>query len=236
MQGTKDDRAQLIVDRHGYVFSNTVYLLVPSSELSHPQRARSDRFVRIKICAKNNPSRPEREADGSRPSRGWIYRRVGVSGCLLLSRAVVQKEWNFIFPPTPSRSLSWYIITLKENFTLNSSDMSQWDEIKSHLRMSQTPFDKAPIGLHFLRSVFSTSARNLGVCIQFNPLNAELNPICHLLALVGAHHILHVSGVRVNTTTCFLSSLVKNSPTTVPCKSAVLVSNGSLWHFISCFR
>ena len=32
----------------------------------------------------------------------------------------------------------------------------------------------------------------------FNPLNAELNPICHLLALLGAHHILHVSGIRVN--------------------------------------
>jgi hypothetical protein len=31
----------------------------------------------------------------------------------------------------------------------------------------------------------------------FNPLNAELNPICHLLALFGAHHILHVSRVRV---------------------------------------
>jgi hypothetical protein len=32
----------------------------------------------------------------------------------------------------------------------------------------------------------------------FNPLNAELNPICHLLALLGAHRILHVSGVTVN--------------------------------------
>ena len=30
-----------------------------------------------------------------------------------------------------------------------------------------------------------------------NPLNAELNPICHLLALL-AHHIFHVSGLRVN--------------------------------------
>jgi len=29
-----------------------------------------------------------------------------------------------------------------------------------------------------------------------NPLNAELNPICHFLELL-AHHILHVSGVRV---------------------------------------
>ena len=26
-----------------------------------------------------------------------------------------------------------------------------------------------------------------------NPLNAELNPICHLLALLDAHHIRHVS-------------------------------------------
>jgi hypothetical protein len=31
----------------------------------------------------------------------------------------------------------------------------------------------------------------------FNPLNAELNPICHLLALLGAHHILHVSRLKV---------------------------------------
>jgi len=32
----------------------------------------------------------------------------------------------------------------------------------------------------------------------FNPLNAELNPVCHLLALIEAHHILHVSRIRVN--------------------------------------
>ena len=31
----------------------------------------------------------------------------------------------------------------------------------------------------------------------FNPLNAELNPICHLLALAGAHHFFHVSRLRV---------------------------------------
>jgi len=31
----------------------------------------------------------------------------------------------------------------------------------------------------------------------FNPSNAELNPICHLLALLGAHYIFHVSGLRV---------------------------------------
>jgi len=33
--------------------------------------------------------------------------------------------------------------------------------------------------------------------MNFNPLNAELNPICHFLALLGAHPILHVSRIRV---------------------------------------
>jgi hypothetical protein len=32
---------------------------------------------------------------------------------------------------------------------------------------------------------------------HFNPLNAELNPFCHLLALVGSRHILHLSSVKV---------------------------------------
>jgi hypothetical protein len=32
---------------------------------------------------------------------------------------------------------------------------------------------------------------------MINPLNAELNPICHLLELLGAHPILHVSRIRV---------------------------------------
>jgi len=35
---------------------------------------------------------------------------------------------------------------------------------------------------------------------NINPLNAELNPICHLLALFGAHPFLHISRIRVNTT------------------------------------
>ena len=46
---------------------------------------------------------------------------------------------------------------------------------------------------------FSIFRENPVVIIQSftNPLNAKLNPICHLLALLGDHHILHVSGLRV---------------------------------------
>ena len=39
------------------------------------------------------------------------------------------------------------------------------------------------------------------IYVHFNPLNAELNPICYLLALLGAHHFLHVSRIRVESLT-----------------------------------
>ena len=35
----------------------------------------------------------------------------------------------------------------------------------------------------------------------FNPEKPELNSICYLLALLGAHHFLHVSRIRVKSLT-----------------------------------
>jgi hypothetical protein len=47
----------------------------------------------------------------------------------------------------------------------------------------------------------------------FNPLNAELNPICYLLTLLGAHNNLHISrvllhyfGFRLTPRKCLLST------------------------------
>jgi hypothetical protein len=39
------------------------------------------------------------------------------------------------------------------------------------------------------------------ICHVINPLNPELNPICYLLALLGAHRFLHVSRIRVKSLT-----------------------------------
>jgi hypothetical protein len=57
---------------------------------------------------------------------------------------------------------------------------------------------------HLLRKCFAgcrplTSSRLLPIveCDDINPLNAKLNPICHFLALVGAHPIFHVSRIKV---------------------------------------
>ena len=50
----------------------------------------------------------------------------------------------------------------------------------------------------FIRAAISTDLRNALRLVTVNPLNAELIPICHLLALLFlAHHILHVSRIRV---------------------------------------
>ena len=48
-----------------------------------------------------------------------------------------------------------------------------------------------------IRTKYSTQSENHIEFFNINPINAELNPISHLLALLGAHHIFHVSGLRV---------------------------------------
>jgi hypothetical protein len=44
---------------------------------------------------------------------------------------------------------------------------------------------------------YGSSESEMVIWDRINPLNAELISICHLLVLLGAHHILHVSRIRV---------------------------------------
>ena len=46
----------------------------------------------------------------------------------------------------------------------------------------------------------ASEQERLTLLVRRNPLNAELNPICHLLALLGVH-FLHVSRLRVKSLT-----------------------------------
>ena len=49
--------------------------------------------------------------------------------------------------------------------------------------------------------------------MNINPLNPELNPICSLLTLLGAHHFLHVSRIRVKLLTFrLLMSYIYGAP------------------------
>jgi hypothetical protein len=48
---------------------------------------------------------------------------------------------------------------------------------------------------------------------EINPLNAKLNPICHLLTLLEVHHFLHVSRIRVESLTLrLLMSYIYGAP------------------------
>jgi len=70
--------------------------------------------------------------------------------------------------------------------------------------VSMLPSDRPTLGFTavFLWPLLDAAQRRDGR-IEMNqisghfPLNAELNPICHLLVLLD-HHIFHVSGLRVN--------------------------------------
>jgi hypothetical protein len=48
-----------------------------------------------------------------------------------------------------------------------------------------------------VKSPNNTSKGQMGFNSAFKGLSAKLNPICHLLELLGAHHILHISRIRV---------------------------------------
>jgi hypothetical protein len=48
-----------------------------------------------------------------------------------------------------------------------------------------------------IKEITETTWQGATVKILFNPLNADSNPICHLLALLGARPILHTSRIRV---------------------------------------
>jgi len=69
-------------------------------------------------------------------------------------------------------------------------------------------------GCHFRINVLNKyNSLAIRSFIVFNPLNPELNPICYLLALLGAYHFLHVSRIRVKLLTLrLLMSYIYGAP------------------------
>jgi hypothetical protein len=70
-------------------------------------------------------------------------------------------------------------------------------------------FNTCTLHLDVIRSFIRPTNAQLNI---FNPLNAELNPICHLHTLLKAHHVLHVSRIRVKTLKFTLKFKI-NAPT-----------------------
>ena len=87
--------------------------------------------------------------------------------------------------------------TAKLDHVLETSSYSSY---KLDLGRTETTGKLIPnFTLHFTHGLFLISVYTMKIlCISLNPLNTKLNSICHLLALLGAHLILHVSRIRVN--------------------------------------
>ena len=70
---------------------------------------------------------------------------------------------------------------------------------------SRTLYDKSTLLciVHWADTVHESgkTSETTIAAYSLKPLNPELNPICCLLALLGAHHFLHVSRIRVKSLT-----------------------------------
>ena len=100
----------------------------------------------------------------------------------------VQSKTVLLKMQNTSIKSSVYILSLLQMYSTSSTVQSQTELVNLFFLYWNFRFTLTqPACLHILYCS----------CI-INPLNTELNPICHLLALLGAHHILHVSRIRVN--------------------------------------
>ena len=111
----------------------------------------------------------------------------------------LQRHWGYIPGRSSSSSPLRSLHALSAALTLlfpTCTEISLLERKAAGLRSLQTRHVHLEMRLRMLGAILLLSLGTNGMLL--NPLNTELNPICHLPALVGAHHILHVSRVMVN--------------------------------------
>ena len=84
------------------------------------------------------------------------------------------------------------------NSVLNWNYFSTWEEIEHGVLQGSILVSLFLFYINDLPKAINDKSIPILLAYDTSILNAELNPICHLLALLGAHHILHISRIRVN--------------------------------------
>ena len=103
-----------------------------------------------------------------------------------------------IFSSPLHRHSSW-----RSNLLLSSQSRLCLASVLFHSRFPNKPFmhlsptPHVPHAHAFHSSWFDHPNKIWQGAQIINPLKPELNPICYFLALLGAHHFLHVSRIRV---------------------------------------
>jgi len=126
--------------------------------------------------------------------------------CINVAGEYVEKEMQF-----PLLEIcSFILLTLKSRFDLNApcNNNNSTTNIKNGSRGGAVGCGTA---LQARRS--RVPLPNISLEHFINPLNPELNPICYLLALLGAYHFLHVNRIRVKSLTLrLLMSYIHGAP------------------------
>jgi len=81
------------------------------------------------------------------------------------------------------------------------SDHKVGERNRYYFQFRFSPASDIQLFLHTYSFIYRRFCTILATDSVFNPLNPELNPICYLLALLGAHHFIHVSRIRVKSLT-----------------------------------
>jgi hypothetical protein len=94
----------------------------------------------------------------------------------------------FFSPPKPCMYFSHICLILNEEYKSLSSSLCSFFPVSCYFLADRPGYlPQHPVLLHPQPITFP----------YINPSNTELNPLYHFLALLYAHLILHVSGVRV---------------------------------------
>jgi hypothetical protein len=98
-------------------------------------------------------------------------------------------EWN------DRHNINWHLHLSRLTVSLNSYSLLL---ASVHLKFQRLFSNSPDITVHYCPVSSPSTFYNLwSLLTLINSLNAELNPIYQLPALSGAHHILHVSRIRV---------------------------------------
>ena len=113
------------------------------------------------------------------------YKKIKLKLKLILKNTIIEKTLTYA----------------SETSTLTNRDRKILNifERKVYRRISGPVYDNEKENWRILtnKEIYTSVKKPTIIDNKVNPLNAELNPICYLLALLGAHHFLHVSRIRV---------------------------------------
>jgi hypothetical protein len=107
-----------------------------------------------------------------------------------------------VYIELPKRRFVWYAIT---GNNISDSHEGEYDD-GGILSKFYGSLDRQRIVRRHIPKYCSLPTQNVVsfISLCLNPSSAELNPICCLLALLGAHHFLHFSRIRVKSLTLSL--------------------------------